>query len=121
MNLIEFNGDPMLQLEKFEDMENYIFCLNQEATNEIKSYSKEITENIPKIFKNKNSSFILLAEGGKDEEGNEFPDTYIGFSDTQNSDYPYCISAIYASDFQYEKPDNGAIIFLKKNNKILRR
>lgn len=121
MNIIEFTGDPMLQLEKLNDMEKYIFYLNQESIDEIKSYSKELNEDIPLYFSNKKSSFVLLAEGGIDEEGNEFPDTYIGISHTQNEDYPYCFSAIYASDFQYARPENGEAIFLKKNSPKLKK
>ena len=121
MNKIEFDGDPMLQLEKFEDMDKYIFYLNQEALDEIKSYAKEMSEIIPQFFSDKKSSFVLFAEGGIDEEGNEFPDTYIGISNTQNTDYPYCFSAIYASDFQYAKPKDGKSIFLKKNNRKLKK
>lgn len=68
MKIIEFTGDPMLQLEKFKDMEKYIFYLNQESIDEIKSYSKELNEDIPLYFSNKKSSFVLLAEGGIDEE-----------------------------------------------------
>ena len=121
MNVIEFTGDPMLQLEKFEDMDKNIFYLNSESMEEIKSYSEELKENIPQFFKDKNSSFILFAEGGIDEDGNEFPDTYIGIRNTENKDYPYCISAIYASDFQYASPENGEPIFLKKNNQKTRK
>ena len=121
MKIIEFTGDPMLQLEKFKDMEKYIFYLNQESIDEIKSYSKELNKDIPLYFSNKKSSFVLLAEGGIDEEGNEFPDTYIGISNTQNEDYPYCFSAIYASDFQYARPENGEAIFLKKNSPKLKK
>ncbi len=121
MNTIEFTGDPMLQLEKFEDMDKYVFYLNQESLDEIKSYSKVLSENIPPFFSDKESSFVLLAEGGIDEEGNEFPDTYIGISDIQNEDYPYYFSAIYASDFQYTKPENGESIFLKKNSKKIKK
>ena len=121
MNIIEFTGDPMLQLEKFEDMDKFIFYLNQNALDEIKSYAKEMSENIPQFFSDKKSSFILFAEGGIDEEGNEFPDTYIGIIDTQNADYPYCFAGIYASDFQYAKPENGESIFFKKNSKKLKK
>lgn len=116
MNIIEFTGDPMLQLENFKDMDKYIFYLNQESLDEIKTYSKELSKNIPLFFKDKNSSFILFAEGGIDEEGNEFPDTFIGISNNQNDDYPYYFSAIYASDFQYEKPENGEKVFLKRTS-----
>jgi hypothetical protein len=121
MNIIEFNGDPMLQLEKFEDMDKYIFYLNQESFDEIKSYSELISENIPEYFNDKKTDFVLFAAGGTDDEGKEFPDTYIGISSTSNSDYPYYFSAIYASDFQYTKPENGEIIFLKKNDKQLKQ
>ena len=117
MNIIEFAGDPMLELEKFEDMDKYTFYLNQESMDEIKSYSEEISVNIPKFFNNKRCDTILFAEGGKDEEGKEFPDTYIGVCYTQIEEYPYCFSAIYASDFQYEKPENGEAIYLKRNSK----
>ena len=121
MNIIEFNGDPMLQLEKFEDMGKYKFYLNQEALDEIKSYSQNLSENIPQFFSDKNSSFILFVEGGIDEEGNEFPDTYIGISETQNEEYPFCFSAIYASDFQYTRPESGETIFLKKSSQKLKK
>lgn len=121
MNIIEFDGDPMLQLEKFEEMWKYIFNLNQESLDEIKTYSKELSSNIPPFFNDKNSSFILFAKGGIDEDEKEFPDTYIGISYTQNEDYPYCFSAIYASDFQYVRPENGEIILLKKNSKQLKK
>lgn len=114
MNIIEFTGDPMLQLERFSDMDKNIFYFNKSSMDEIKSYSKELSENIPEFFDDKKPDFILLAEGGIDEEGNEFPDTYIGISNTQNEDYPFCFSAIYASDFQYTKPENGEVIFLKR-------
>lgn len=117
MNIIEFTGDPMLQLEKFEDLGKYIFYLNQESMDEIKSYSKKVDDNIPQFFNDKKCSLVLLAEGGIDEEGNEFPDTYIGIIDTKNEEYPYCFSAIYASDFQYIKPENGEELFLKKSQK----
>lgn len=43
MRTIEFTGDPMLQIEEFEDKESNIFYLNQEALLEIKSYSEEKT------------------------------------------------------------------------------
>lgn len=121
MNIIEFNGDPMLQLEKYDDMDKYIFYLNKEALNNIKSYSKEIKKNIPIFFRDKKSEFVLFAEGGIDEEGNEFPDTYIGIRCTLNEDYPYCLSEIYASDFQYISPEFGEIVFLKKNSKGLKK
>ena len=115
MNIIEFVGDPMLQLEKVDNMSKVIFYLNTEAITEIRSYSTEVTgEDIPPFFSDKKSSAILFAEGGIDEEGKEFPDTYIGICDTQNNDYPHCFSAIYASDFQYVKPEKGEAIFLKK-------
>ena len=117
MNVIEFNGDPMLQLEKFDDMDKYIFYLNQESIYEINSYSTRLDENIPPFFNDKSSSFVLFAEGGIDEEGNEFPDTYIGISNNQNDEYPYLFSGIYAADFQYDKPANGEEIYLKKNSK----
>ena len=118
MNIIEFNGDPMLQLEKFDNMEDYKFYLNEEAMDEIRSYSNEVNENIPEFFADKHSDYIYLAEGGIDEEGNEFPDTYIAINEVNNVDYPYIISSIYASDFQYETKDNGKDVYLKKNNRI---
>ena len=117
MNIIEFTGDPMLQLEKFEDIDNYIFYLNQEALEEIKSYSKQVSENIPNFFNDIKSDFIFLAEGGIDEEGKEFPNTYIGIKNSLNTEYPYYISGIYASDFQYLSSINGNEIYLKKNSK----
>ena len=117
MNVVEFTGDPMLQLEKFENMCEYIFYLNQESLDEIKSYSQVIVENIPHFFDDKHCGFILLAEGGKDENGKEYPDTYIGINNTLNTEYPYCLFAVYASDFQYSQPENGEIIFLKKQTK----
>ena len=115
MKIIEFDGDPMLQLEKVEDIDNSIFYLNQESVDEIASYSKELKENIPQFFVDKDSSIIYFAEGGMDEERNKFPDTYIGIK-YNNSKYPYTISAIYASDIQYTCPKIGKEIFLKKNN-----
>ncbi len=121
MNVIEFNGDPMLQLEKFEEMDKYTFYLNTGSINEIKSYSEELTKNIPEFFNDKKSDFILFAEGGIDEEGNEFPDTYIGISSTEDKNYPYFITAIYASDFQYACPEEGEAIYLKNNTKKKKR
>lgn len=114
MKIIEFDGDPMLQLEKVEDMDNSIFHLNQESIDEISSYSEELKENIPQFFTDKDSSIIYFAQGGTDEEGNMFPDTYIGIKNNSDSEYPYTISAIYASDIQYTCPKIGKEIFLKK-------
>ena len=117
MNIIEFSGDPMLQLEKYEKKDEYIFYLNQESMDEISSYSDELKEDIPDYFNNIDSSFVLFAEGGIDEEGNEFPDTYIGIKNVQKEEFNYKISGIYASDLQYKAPENGIEIFLK-NNKV---
>lgn len=114
MNTIEFTGDPMLQLEKYDNVEKYIFYLNPLAMDEMKSYSIEINKNIPRFLNDRSNDFILFVEGGIDEEGNQFPDTYIGINNTSNEAYPYLISAIYAIDFQYNSPKNGEIIFLKK-------
>lgn len=121
MNIIEFNGDPMMELEKFEDMDKYIFYLNQESLNEIKSYSDELNDDIPQFFSDKRSDFIFFAKGGVDEKGNEFPDTYIGVNYTHNEEYPYTFSGIYASDLQYTKPENGEEIFLKKTDLNLQK
>ncbi|MBR5370252.1 MAG: hypothetical protein IK137_02995 [Bacilli bacterium] len=116
MKIIEFDGDPMLQLEKVENMDKSIFHLNQESVDEIASYSEELKENIPQFFVDKDSSIIYLAKGGIDEEGNEFPDTYIGIKCNDKSKCPYTITAIYASDFQYACPKTGEEIFLKKKS-----
>ena len=121
MKTIEFTGDPMLQLEKFEELDNYIFYLNQESMDEISSYSSEVEENVPPFFANTASDFVLLAEGGIDEEGNEFPDTYIGIQAVEKEGYKYMISGIYASDLQYAAPSNGEEIFLKKNNENVKK
>lgn len=120
MKIIEFDGDPMLQLEKFDELDNYIFYLNQESMDEIDSYSSKVEENVPQFFANIMPSFVLLAEGGVDEEGNEFPDTYIGIQvlDTPNQ---YKIAGIYASDIQYASPQNGEEILLKKNNENVKK
>lgn len=120
MNIIEFNGDPMLQLEKYEDLDKYIFYLNEASYSEIKSYSDEINESIPMFFAGKKNKSILFAKGGIDDDGNEFPDTYIGIDDTDNDDFPFCIASIYASDLQYSKPKNGEIVYLKKTSKKLK-
>jgi hypothetical protein len=120
MKIIEFDGDPMLQLEKFEELEQYTFYLNKEAMDEIKSYSSELRDNIPEFFNAINPSFVLLAEGGIDEEGNEFPDTYIGIRNISNEEYGYQIAGIYASDMEYSAPNDGEEIFLKKNSKKIK-
>lgn len=114
MKIIEFTGDPMLQLEKFEDLNNYIFYLNQSSMDEISSYSEELETDIPSFLSELTPSFVLFAEGGKDEEGNEFPDTYIGIQNLQNQEYPYKIAGIYASDLQYKSPLKGQEIYLKR-------
>lgn len=121
MRIIELVGDPMLQLEKIEDIDKYIFYLNQESIDEISSYSVELKENIPQFFVDKDSSYIFYAEGGIDEEGNEFPDTYIGIKIISDVDKKYKISAIYASDMQYVSPITGEEILLKKNSKNLKK
>ena len=112
MKIIEFDGDPMLQLEKFDELDKYIFYLNQESMDEIDSYSSKVEENVPQFFANIMPSFVLLAEGGVDKEGNEFPDTYIGI---QVLEMPgqYKIAGIYASDIQYAAPKDGEEILLK--------
>ena len=120
MKIIEFNGDPMLQLEKFENLDNYIFYLNQESMDEISSYTNEVTEEVPQFFKNIMPNFVLLAEGGIDEEGNEFPDTYIGIQVLDTPDQ-YKIAGIYASDIQYAAPSKGEEILLKKNNENIKK
>ena len=120
MDIIEFNGDPMLQLEKYDKLDEYIFYLNQESMDEINSYSDELKTNIPEFFNDINSSFILFAEGGIDEDGNEFPDTYIGIQSILKDECSYKITGIYASDLQYKAPKNGREILLKKNNVIVR-
>ena len=121
MRIIEFDGDPMLQLEKFDDVNKYVFYLNQESVDEISSYSIELKANIPSFFEDKGSNYIYLAEGGIDEEGNEFPDTYIGIKTIADVGRPYKISGIYASDFQYECPKVGEEILLKRTSKIFRK
>ena len=120
MRTIEFNGDPMLQLEKINNIDECIFYLNQEALEEIASYSVEPKE-IPPFFAGKKYDFMYLAEGGIDEEGNEFPDTYIGVSKVEGQDYDYKMEGIYASDFQYSAPSFGEEIFLKKNSIVLKK
>ena len=119
MKVIEFNGDPMLQLEKYDELDNYVFYLNQESMNEISSYSTEVEE-VPQFFKNIIPNFVLLAEGGIDEEGNEFPDTYIGIQvlDTPNQ---YKIAGIYASDIEYSAPSQGEEILLKKSSENIKK
>ena len=120
MKVIKFDGDPMLQLEEFKEKRNYKFYLNQEAFSEIQSYSTEEIESIPEYFKGIVFDTIFFAAGGIDEKGNEFPDTYIGIKNVESSEYPYMISAIYASDFQYTVPENGEEVYLKKSNKLIK-
>ena len=112
MKIIEFTGDPMVQLEKFDNMDELVFYLNDESVAEINSYSVVVTENIPEYFSDIKRDYILLAEGGIDEEGNEFPDTYIAIGTDEKGTK---IAGIYASDFQYRAPMSGEEILLKKN------
>lgn len=114
MKTIEFKGDPMLELEKFENLDTYIFYLNKKSFSEIKSYSKTISNNIPTFFVENKTIFdiLFLAEGGIDECGKEFPDTYIAIQNVHDKQYK--IIGIYASDFTYIAPDNGEEILLNK-------
>ena len=116
MRVIEFTGDPMLQLEEFEDKEKNIFYLNQESFDEIKSYSEEVTNDVPEFFNSILTDTLFFAAGGQDENGDEYPDTYIGIRNVEGNEYPYVISGIYASDFQYAIPVAGEPIYLKKQN-----
>jgi len=121
MRTIEFTGDPMLQIEEFEDKGSNIFYLNHEALLEIKSYSEEKTaidlkddEEVANFFGSIPTDKVLFAAGGTDDNGDEFPDTYIGIKNVEGNEYPYIISGIYASDFQYVVPNVGEAIYLKK-------
>ena len=108
----------MLQLEKFEDLSKYVFYLNQNAMDEIISYSNELRDNIPEFLKDLDSASILFAEGGTDEDGKDFPDTFIGIQNVPNPEFSFKIAGIYASDFQYKAPSFGEEIYLKKTAKI---
>lgn len=114
--IIEFDGDPMLELEKYTDLSQYVFYLNGQALSEIKSYSMK-SEYIPDYFKENNINFdyILFAEGGKDENGEEFSDTYISIEEIQEKEIVAKISGIFAADIKYSSPEAGAKIFLKKS------
>lgn len=114
--IIEFDGDPMLELEKYTDLSQYVFYLNGQALSEIKSYSMK-SEYIPDYFKENNINFdyILFAEGGKDENGEEFFDTYISIEEIQEKEIVAKISGIFAADIKYSSPEAGAKIFLKKS------
>lgn len=113
--IIEFDGDPMVQLEKFDPLDDKIFYLNKESLDEILSYATE-AENIPEFFEGivENISDVLFVAGGIDEEGNEYPDTYIGVKYEEKQESVAIISGIYASDIQYKSPKEGETILLKK-------
>lgn len=116
-HVVEFLGDPMVALEKCDL--NSIFFMNQSAYDEIASYSSVVGDgDFPDFFKTNKSDVIFFAEGGIDEEGKSFPDTYIGVCNTADSDYPFRLSAIYASDFQYVCPQNGNVICLKRKTML---
>ncbi len=116
MKTIEFMGDPMLQFEEIKNVNNYIFYLNQESMDEINSYSCIVIDNIPEFFSNLDLNHVLFAKGGIDENGDPFPDTFIGIKTMKNAENLYKISGIYASDFCYVAPDSGEEILLKKRN-----
>ena len=116
MRVIEFDGDPMLKLEGFDDLSKYSFYLNQASVDEIKSYSEEVKENVPEFFNDIDTDYVLFVEGGIDDDGNEFPDTYIGIKNNNDSECEYKMAGIYASDIQYKNPTDGEKIYLKKND-----
>lgn len=116
MKIIEIKGDPIIQLERFDDFYKYIFYLNDEALSEVKSYSKETTENIPVFFQDVQFDFMLFVPEGFDEAGNHFSETYIGIKYIDNQEYTSKIAGIYASDLRYKSPSAGKEVFLKKIN-----
>lgn len=108
----------MLQLEKFDDINDKLFYLNKGSLEEIKSYTI-LTNEIPEYF-NKNfelsnidNFYVLLVEAGIDDDGNEFPETYILIEDLNDDDCAI-ILGIYADDLQYIRPLKGEKIVLKK-------
>lgn len=126
MKIMEFDGDPMMQVESFDNLTDKIFFLNQESVEEILSYSTTDVKTIPSYIKknvpllNGVDQIVLIVEGGIDEEGKAFPETYIALAMYDQADISGQILSIYASDIQYAKPANGEEILLKKG-RILKK
>ena len=113
---VEFIGDPMIEIEKYKDnLDDYIFYLNQSSMDAIEEYAVP-TVKIPTFFDGLNSSKILFAEGNDNpEEGDIFPDTYIGvLFDTDKQAYK--IIGIFADDINYKAPQYGKEVLLKSQD-----
>ena len=123
MTAINFTGDPMVQFEsllKSGELEGKVVLLNQESADAINSYCDKISntkvpEFIAKNIKIDNPNITcLFAEGGIDETGNVFPDTYICLEQVQGGNIK--LSAVYADDMQYAAPQSGEEILFEKIN-----
>lgn len=119
-NIVEFRQDPMIEIDKLDQLGDKILYLNETGMDELKSYSRiildfPIPEEFNKQFPNANeeNTFLLKSTAGIDDEGREFPETYFVIENTKNEDFPYKILGLYSFGNCYISPQVGEEIYLK--------
>ena len=119
-NIVEFRQDPMIEIDKLDQLGDKILYLNETGMDELKSYSRiildfPIPEEFNKQFPNANeeNTFFLKSTEGIDDEGREFPETYFVIENTKNEDFPYKILGLYSFGNCYISPQVGEEIYLK--------
>ena len=119
-NIVEFRQDPMIEIDKLDQLGDKILYLNETGMDELKSYSRiildfPIPDEFNKQFPNANeeNTFFLKSTAGIDDEGREFPETYFVIENTKNEDFPYKILGLYSFGNCYISPQVGEEIYLK--------
>ena len=119
-NIVEFRQDPMIEIDKLDQLGDKILYLNETGMDELKSYSRiildfPIPEEFNKQFPNANeeNTFFLKSTAGIDDEGREFQETYFVIENTKNEDFPYKILGLYSFGNCYISPQVGEEIYLK--------
>ena len=108
---VTFRGDPLFQVMATPQLNQKVFFLNENALNEIKSYSEDIDLfNVPDLVLSKllekqaNIKFLLALERCGETESH-LPETLIAYAQTGEDEYK--LEGVFSKRKEYIAPETG--------------